>query len=73
MRFCEFKSGLKTFICNEEDELLEKFDQSPLIKKSSLTEREQQLANELVRRSIIIRKNDHGQITFKRASNIQDI
>jgi hypothetical protein len=68
MRFIEFRSGIQTIIFNEEQELIEMFNNCSIINKKDLTERQQQVMSGLVSKSIIIRKNQDGQITFKKAN-----
>jgi len=68
MRFIEFRSGIQTIIFNEEQELIEMFNNCSIINKKDLTERQQQVMSDLVSKSIIIRKNQDGQITFKKAN-----
>lgn len=66
MKFIEIANNLQIPINNEEDELLKKFRQEELIYKSKLTDRERVVANHLVMKDVLIRKNENGKIYFKR-------
>lgn len=64
MRFVEFGT-LMLPVTNEEQELLDKLGSEGTLKKRDLTEREQVIANDLVTKSIIIRKRIDDGIIFK--------
>lgn len=59
--------NLKVAITNEEADVLAQFDeQTPVMAKSDLDERQQFLANQLVNKNLLLRKNEDGRITYKR-------
>jgi len=65
MRIIELLNSLTIPINNEESAVLEKFNESETIAKSSLEPREQLLANGLVTKDILTRRRDHdGKIVF---------
>jgi len=67
MRAVEIMGGLTLPITNEEADLLNKFDASS-IKRSDLNEREIMIANNLVVKDVLYRKNQDGTVTyFKKA------
>jgi hypothetical protein len=58
-------SGLQLTITNEEADVLAKFDNLfDHISKSTFSEREQVIANQLVNKGVLIRKNQNGQINY---------
>lgn len=70
MKVVEFLSGLQIPISNEEADLLNLFDDQQIqIAKTSLTERQQVLANQLVYKGILIRRNQDGAINYTRQTN----
>lgn len=70
MKVVEFISGLQITISNEEADLLSLFDDQQVpIAKTSLTERQQVLANQLVYKGILIRRNQDGTINYSRQTN----
>lgn len=70
MKVVEFISGLQITISNEEADLLNLFDDQQVpIAKTSLTERQQVLANQLVYKGILIRRNQDGTINYSRQTN----
>ncbi len=59
--------NLKVAITNEEADVLAQFDeQTPVVAKSDLDERQQLMANQLVNKNLLLRKNEDGRITYKR-------
>ncbi len=69
MRIIEITNGLQVPISNEEADLLKKFVESEVIEKSALDEREQYLANQLVNKDALQRRNIDGKIIYKKISN----
>ena len=53
-------------INNEESDILQKFSQQTSIPKRALDEREIILANQLVNKDLLIRKNHDGKITYSK-------
>lgn len=58
-------SKIQLPITNEEAEVLEKFTDAQLSRRE-LTEREIYIANQLVNKDILIRKNKDGKITYSK-------
>ena len=66
MKIVEVFGKFNIAINNEENELLERFNKKEILKKQELTEHEQLIANQLVNKDLLIRKNIDGTITYKR-------
>lgn len=64
MKIVEIFSGLSVAITNEESDMLGKFKSNPSIFKKDLSERDTLLANNLVNKDLLIRKNQDGQIIY---------
>jgi hypothetical protein len=64
MKIFEIITGLHVPISNEEYAVLKKINEEP-VKKASLAEREVYLANQLVIRDLLTRKNINGEIHYK--------
>ena len=66
MKIVEIAGGkLQLPITNEEAEVLEKFTNARL-SRSEINEREIYIANQLVNKDVIIRKNTDGKITYSK-------
>lgn len=63
--------NLTVAITNEEADILGKFNEHASIPKQSLDEREIMLANQLVNKDLLIRKNSNGKITYFKAGQSQ--
>lgn len=59
------KQPLQLPITNEEAELLEKFNQGE-VQRQDLTEREIVVANGMVNKDVLYRKNENGRIIYYR-------
>lgn len=68
MKIVELTQQLNIAITNEEADLLNKFDENtPVMAKRDLEDRDQVLANQLVNKNILRRiKDEQGRITYKR-------
>lgn len=66
MKIVELLNKLQLPITNEEADLLAKFDGETSIFKSELNERQQHIANQLVTKDVLLRKNQDGKITYKK-------
>jgi hypothetical protein len=68
MKIIELTEQLKVAITNEEADLLKRFDENtPVMAKRDLDEREQLIASQLVNKSILKRtKDEQGRINYKR-------
>ena len=64
MRILELLSGIDVPITNEESDLLNKFTDVLEINKKELNEREQYIANKLVERDVLTRRNQNGKIAY---------
>lgn len=66
MKIVELLNKVRLPITNEELDILGKFVESQEIFKKDLTPREALLANQLVNKDILYRKNDEGRIYYKK-------
>jgi len=67
MKIVEFMGGLQLPITNEESDVLRQFHDTEItIEKSSLTEREQVIANQLVNKGVLVRRNQDGKIQYRK-------
>lgn len=64
-------SNLTIAITNEEADVLAKFTSQSSIPRSTLDEREIILANQLVNKDLLIRKNNNGKIVYFKAGQSQ--
>jgi hypothetical protein len=65
MKIVELLNRVQLPITNEEADLLTKFDGNGIL-KSDLNERQQHLANQLVNKDVLLRKNQDGKIIYKK-------
>jgi predicted transcriptional regulator len=66
MRIIEITNSIRIPITNEESDLLGMFAESEVIEKTKLSERERHVANQLVNKDVLLRKNQNGKITYKK-------
>lgn len=67
MKIIEVTEHLTVAITNEEADMLNQFDEStPVMAKSAMDDRQQLLANQLVNKDLLVRKNENGRISYKR-------
>ena len=66
MRIVELINKVQLPITNEESDVLGKFSMSEEIYKSDLSPREVLIANQLVNKDVLLRKNQDGRIVFKK-------
>lgn len=67
MKIVEITSKITVAITNEEADLLTQFDDdTPVMAKRDLDERQQLLANQLVTKDILQRTNENGRIIYKK-------
>ena len=64
MKIIEITNGIMMPITNEEADLLSKFHEGTSVSKKDLTEHEIFVANNLVNRDVLYRKNQDGRITY---------
>jgi hypothetical protein len=67
MKIIEIMGSLQLPLTNEEAELYDKFDSDTMVNRKELNERELVVANNLVNKNVLIRKNNDGQITYSRS------
>jgi hypothetical protein len=65
MKIVELLNRVQLPITNEEADLLTKFDDGVIL-KSDLNERQQHLANQLVNKDVLLRRNQDGKIIYKK-------
>lgn len=68
MKIVELINGIQLPLTNEESDVLGRFEETALIEASQLNEREREIANRLVNKDVLLRKNQNGKIVFKRYS-----
>ena len=66
MKIVELLNSIQVAITNEQADLLGRFQHESKISKNSLNEREQEIANQLTTQDILLRRNENGQITYKK-------
>jgi hypothetical protein len=64
MKIVELLNRVRVPITNEEADVLGKFSEQEIIKRADLNERENYIANQLVNKDVLLRKNQNGQITY---------
>jgi len=66
MKIIELLNNVQLAITNEQADLLGRFQHEPTIEKNKLSEREQIIANQLTSQDILLRRNENGQILYKK-------
>lgn len=66
MKILELVNNISIAITNEEAEVLDLFEDDTVLQRQDLSPRQVILANQLVNKDILLRKNDTGQITYKK-------
>lgn len=66
MKIVELLNSLSVPITNEESDVLGKFEETQEINKNHLSPREQYLANSLVNKDILFRKQNNGKIYYRK-------
>jgi hypothetical protein len=66
MKIVELTNNIKLPITNEEADLLAKFDEGVNIAKNEFNERQQLVANQLVNKDVLLRRNQDGKIFYKK-------
>jgi len=66
MKIVELLNKVQVPITNEQADLLGRFQHEPSIEKNKLSEREQLIANQLTAQDILLRRNENGQILYKK-------
>lgn len=66
MKIVELINHVQIALNNEQADLLGRFQHESNISKNALSEREQLIANQLTQQDILLRRNENGQITYKK-------
>lgn len=67
MKIVELTQHLTVAITNEEADMLAQFDEdTPVVAKGDLNDRQQLMANQLVNKDLLLRKNENGRIIYKK-------
>jgi hypothetical protein len=66
MKIVELVNKVRLPITNEESDILGRFLESAELQKTDLSPREIILANQLVNKDVLYRKNDEGRIYYKK-------
>ena len=69
MKIVELINRVSIPISNEEADVLNRFNESAVIERSTFTERELFVANQLVNKDLLLRKNQDGKITYKKKNH----
>jgi hypothetical protein len=64
MKIVELINKVQLPISNEEADILGKFNESAEVQKADLSAREMHVANQLVNKDVLLRKNQNGRITY---------
>jgi len=69
MKIIEVTNGPSIAITNEEADMLLQFDEdTPVMAKSDMDDRQQLMANQLVNKNLLTRKIENGRVTYKKTS-----
>jgi hypothetical protein len=68
MKIVELVNKIRIPITNEEADVLGKFDESKQIPKEDMSARQHLIANQLVNKDILFRKNENGKIYYRKKS-----
>ena len=67
MKIVELTQNIKVAITNEEADMLSQFDEeTPVVAKGDMDDRQQHMANQLVNKNLLTRKNENGRIIYKK-------
>lgn len=66
MKIVEITNQIRLAISNEESDVLDLFDQTLYLDKNDLSDREQLIANTLVNKGVLSRKNIDGKIKYRK-------
>ncbi len=66
MKIVELLNKIRIPITNEEADVLGKFDESKQIAKEDLHSRQVVIANRLVNKDVLFRKNENGKIYYRK-------
>lgn len=66
MKIVEITTGLQLPITNEESDVLSRFDDTSSVPKNEFNQREAHIANQLVNKNVLLRKNQDGKIVYQK-------
>lgn len=66
MKIVEITAGLQLPITNEESDVLGRFDSAATVHKNEFNQREAHIANQLVNKNVLLRKNQDGKIIYQK-------
>lgn len=66
MKIIEITQGLRMPLTNEEADILGRFYDSQSVPKKEFNERETYIANQLVTKNVLLRKNQDGKIIYQK-------
>ena len=66
MKIVELLNKISLPITNEEADILGRFDGKDMIARSDLSERQVLVANQLVNKDVLFRKNENGKIIYRK-------
>lgn len=66
MKIVEITQGLQLQITNEESDILGRFDVDSTVSRKEFNEREAYVANQLVNKNVLLRKNQDGKIIYQK-------
>lgn len=70
MKIVELLNKVQLPITNEEADLLSRFESGKFVPRSELNERQQLVANQLVVKDVLLRRNQDGKIFYKKKIEI---
>ena len=69
MKIVEVTKQLQVAITNEEADVLLQFDEdTPVVAKGNLNDRQQMMANQLVNKNLLLRIKENGRTIYKKRS-----
>lgn len=66
MKIVELVNKIRIPITNEEADVLGQFDENKQIAKEDMNARQTLIANQLVNKDVLFRKNDNGKIYYRK-------
>jgi hypothetical protein len=67
VKIVELTQNINVAITNEEADMLSQFDEeTPVMAKGDMDDRQQHMANQLVNKNLLTRKNENGRIIYKK-------
>jgi hypothetical protein len=66
MKIVELVNKIRIPITNEEADVLGQFDENKQVAKEDMNARQTLIANQLVNKDVLFRKNDNGKIYYRK-------